>query len=166
MKNYMRGMIDEELSIGTLASKTLITAIFDDVVASPTLISSIVASYVLSEVTAGTAVGPLLVGVAHSDYSDAEIEAVIENVNSWQSDDLIGKEVAGRLVRVIGTFTQPPSATESVSLNDGKPIKTKLNWRVDDAESLRMWAYNLGAAAFATTNPAFRMNGHANLWSI
>ncbi len=165
MGRYIKGNVDEELGLGTLASKTLINAVFDDSVAERTLISSLVATYTMADFTAAVGDGPILVGIAHSDYSASEIEAVIEAVNSWDEADKIGLELGKRLVRKIGEF---PSANidgvGDVALNSGLPIKTKLNWILNTSQTLQLWAYNVGSSALATTSPVVRCQGHANLW--
>ncbi len=161
MKGYLKGNIDEELSLGTLASKTLISANFDESPEEQTLISSIVCTWTLDNL--GADQGPIQVGVAHSDYSTAEIEAVLENLASWDRGSKVEQEIAKRLVRQIGTFAQP-GADGDLSLNDGMPIKTKLNWVLNTGDTLKMWAYNLSGAALATFVPVVLCNGHANLW--
>ncbi len=164
IRRYLKGSVDENLPLGTLAARTLVVATFDEGVNERTLISSIVASYSLSDVTPGDNIGPVMVGVAHSDYTAAEIEAVIENTGSWNEGTLVENEIAKRKVRIIGTFPQSPSAGATVVLNNGLPIKTKLNWILTQGQTLDLWAYNLGSAAFATTDPDVHCQGHANLW--
>ncbi len=164
MGRYIRGQVNEKLALGTLGPLTLISAIFDNTVTERALLSSIVVSYNLSEYTVAAGDGPVMVGVAHSDYTDAEIEAFLENVATWAEADKIGQEISKRLVRIIGTFEQGDSSVESASLNDGKPIKTKLNWILNAGQSLRIWGYNLGSSALATTDPQITAVGHANLW--
>ncbi len=165
MKGYMKGNVDEELALGTLAATTAIENDFDDAVTERTLISSLVAIWSLSEATKGSGIGPIMVGVAHKDYGIVEIEEWIETTASWDTGSLKTKrEIATRWIRRVGVFEMPASATESVTLNDGKPIKTKLNWMLQTDETLVIWAYNMGAVAFATTSPVVRLQGHANLW--
>ncbi len=164
MGRYIRGPVDEELDLGTLAARTLIGANFDSVVNERTLVSSLVATWALSDVTVATGDGPVLVGVAHSDYSDSEIESWIEVTNSWNEGDLVGQEVANRKCRRVGVFESKDLAAETAVLNDGKPIKTRLNWILLQAQTLKVWAYNMGSSPFATTNPTLRVAGHANLF--
>lgn len=166
MGRYIRGNVDEELSLGTLASRTLVSTIFDNVVNERTLISSILARWSLAGMTGNPTDGPILVGVAHSDYTDAEIQAVIDQTVSWNEGDKIGQEIASRKVREIGVFPRAATAAEAVVLNDGRPMKTKLNWTLLQGQSLRIWAYNTGASALDTTVPVVRANGHANLWPL
>ncbi len=167
MGRYIRGNVDENLALGTLAAGTLISAVFDETVNERTLISSLVAAWNMSDFTPAADTGPIIVGVAHSDYTDAEVEAFIENTGSWNEGDMIqSREVGRRLVRIVGTFQTPQSgdAALNVSLNDMVPVKTKLNWILLQGQTIRYWAYNAGDVAIATTNPNVRLHGHANLF--
>ncbi len=164
MGRYIRGSVDEDLPGGTLAGKTVVGAGFDEAVQERTLISSLVATYSMNDYTPIASVGPVMVGVAHGDYSDAEIEEWIETTGSWDEGDLVQQEVASRKIRKIGVFEEPAAATQNAVLNDGKPIKTKLNWILNQGITLKLWIYNMGTGAFATTDPRIRAEGHANLF--
>ena len=161
---YIRGVVDEELSLGTLAAKTLVADTWDQSATEKTLISSVVATFSVDDLLAPQ--GPLLFGIAHSDYTDAEIEEVIENTGSWNRGDKIAQERAKRLVRVIGQFVgqEPSAAVADVRFNDGKPVKIKLNWSLQTGQTLKMWCYNLSDTALVTSVPTMHANGHANLW--
>ncbi len=161
MGRYLKGGVNETLVLGTLAASTLVGVDFDEAVNERTLVSSVVATYSLSDVAEAANRGPILIGLAHSDYTDAEIEAVIEMTDSWDEGNLTEREIANRKVRKI-TVLEAASATETVVANDGKPIKTKLNWILLQGQTLRLWAYNTGTAALAAG--AVRTEGHANLW--
>ncbi len=165
MRGYLKGNVQESLSLGTLGADSLVADTWDESPEEKTLVSSIVCTWSLDQLTAPQ--GPIIFGVAHSDYSDNEIEAVIENVASWDQGSKVEQEIAKRLVRQIGQFVSPTGAGEGltdVSFNDGKPVKTKLNWRLNSGDTLKMWAYNVSASALSTSVPIMRCNGHANLW--
>ncbi len=163
---YLKGNIDEELAMPGLAANTLVSTPFDEVVEEKTLISSIVATHSLSNFTIGDDKGPISVGVAHSDYTSAEIEEVIELASGWTRGNKVSQEIAKRLVRKIGTFSGPPGGGLGTAvLNEGKPIKTKLNWSITTGFTLKLWAYNHGTGAIATTTPDYHIQGHANLWN-
>ncbi len=164
MGRYIRGNVNEVLALGTLASLTGVIAAFDDTVEERTLISSIIASYALEGYTGVLGDGPVMVGIAHGDYSLAEIEAWIENAQGWQEGDHVAREVGARLVRVIGTFGVTVASDAGIeTLNDGKKIKTKLNWILNASQTLTLWAYNLGSGAL-TTGSIVHANGHVNLF--
>ncbi len=163
-RRYLRGSLNEAVDIGTLAANTLVGVNAAAVVNERTLISSIVAKHSLSNVTPLVDQGPLRIGVAHSDYTDAEIEEWVENTGSWNEGDKVSQEIAKRKIKDIGTFDQEASADLVVVLNDGKPMKTKLNWILTQGQTIKFWAFNEGAAAFATTAPDYDISGHANLW--
>ncbi len=163
MGRYIRGVIDEDLDLGTLAAQTLVGDTWDESANQRMLISSIVANYSLDGLVAGQ--GPIIFGVAHSDYTDAEIEVVIEAVGSWDEGNKVSQEQAKRLVRQIGQFVgELDTGTDDIQFNDGKPVKTKLNWILNTGDTLKMWAYNVSTAALTTSAPVMRANGHANLW--
>ncbi len=166
MGKYIRGNVDEEVVLSTLVARTLISEIFDETVNERTRVSSVEATYSLKDIVAAVDDGLITVGLAHSDYTDAEIEAVIENTGSWNEGDKVQQEVAKRLVRVVGTFPITQAATEGAQvyvLNDGKPIKTKLNWIMLQGQSLRLFAYNGGSSALTGSASVFSY-GHANLF--
>ncbi len=164
MGKYIRGTIDESTSFAGLAAKDVGTAIFDQVVIDRSLISSIVAIYSLRSFTPVANAGPILIGVAHSDYTGAEIEEFLETTDSWDEGNKVEQEVSKRLIRRIGTIDTPDDAADTSVLNDGKPIKTKLNWILNQGQTLQLWVYNLGSVDVMTTTPVVDIAGHANLW--
>ncbi len=87
--------------------------------------------------TAGN--GPLTVGYAHSDFSVTEIKEAIEAAASISLGDQVAQERSNRKVRIIGTFTG--EGTDEV-LNDGKPIKTRLNWAIPIGKAVNIFAYS------------------------
>ncbi len=165
-RQYVKGDINLGLDLGTLGAGVLTSQINAEVAVEKTLVSSIKCQYSLSEFTQAVGDGPIVVGVAHSDYTDAEMEEVLENIGSWNPGDKISQERAKRLVRIIGTFQQVDISLGNTVLNDGKPIKTKLNWTLITGASLKFWAYNQGESALATTDPDLNVIGHANLWIL
>ncbi len=96
----------------------------------------------------GTATeGPISVGVAHGDYTATEVEEWIESTASITRGDLVTREASERLIRQVGTFS---GASAEETLNDGKPIRTKLNWVVASGDTISLWAYNQSGAALTT----------------
>ncbi len=164
MGRYLKGRVNEELALGTLAAKTLVGTTFDETVVDRTLVSSLKATWTMREYTPAEGDGPIVFGVAHGDYSDAEIEEVIENTGSWNEGDKIAQEQSKRLVRTIGVFDTAPSAAGIYTINDGMPVHTKLNWILNQGVRLKIWAYNQGSSALATTSPVISAEGHANLF--
>ncbi len=165
MSRYMRGSVDELLTIAALATKDVVLAIFDQAVKDRTLISSLVATWSIAEWTPTANAGPIMVGVSHSDYTAAEIEEWIESTGSWNEGDLVQQEVANRKIRQVGVFQQMGNLLSDSVLNDGKPIKTKLKWILLEDQTLNLWAYNMGGSSVATTTPDVQCMGHANLFA-
>ncbi len=166
MGRYIRGRVDEELSLGTLAGKTLVSTTFDETVQERTLVTSIVATWSMRSMTAVSNSGPVVFGVAHGDYSDAEIEEVIENAGSWDEGNKVSQEISKRQVRTIGVFRaeEGDAGTGVVVINHGRPVKTRLNWILNQGVRLKIWGYNMGTAALQTTVPIIAAEGHANLF--
>ncbi len=134
------------LALLTVASVTLVKA---DLLASGDnefRLLSIKGLWALRDLTAGE--GPIMIGVAHSDYSITEIEEYLENETQLTRGDMVAtREIAKRLVRRVGVFA---GDTSSESLNDGKPLKVRLNWAMAEGTTLTLWAYNLGGAPLTT----------------
>ncbi len=164
MGRYIKGNIDLNGNLGTLAPATGILLVPADVVEERTFVSSVKCIYSLAGMTPIENTGPIHVGVAHSDYTLSEIEAWIKQSSGWAAGDKVAQEISNRLIRRIGTFDVPVSATGSVSLNDGKPITTKLNWTITTGQNVQFYVFNEGTAALATTDPNCHITGHANLW--
>ncbi len=162
-QKYLRGAIDLNLALTTLGAQVLVSDPVGDTVNEKTWLSSVRGTWTLSEFTQASGRGPFKVGVAHSDYTDAEIEQWIENLGSWDEGDLVNQEIARRKIRMVGQFTGLALPDQEV-LADGRPITTKCGWMLLQGQTVKVWAYNDGSAAVATTVPRMRMIGHANLW--
>ncbi len=91
--------------------------------------------------------GPIMVGYAHSDYSTTEIKEAIEASGAIDIGNKVAQEQANRLVRIVGQFSGD-AADET--LNDGKPLKTKLNWAVGIGDEVSQFAYNDSGAPLTT----------------
>ncbi len=91
---------------------------------------------------------PVHVGYAHSDYTVTEIKEFIEGGSAISIGNKVSNEQANRLIRLVGTFGM---ATEvDSSLNDGKPIKTRLNWALPIGKEVVAFAYNDSGASLTT----------------
>ncbi len=144
-RKWLRGVVLEGLALLTLGNSTLLGGNVTDTVSEKSWLASLYAVWSIRGVTVGE--GPIRVGVAHSDYSDAEVEEWIENAGSWDEGDLVQQEVAKRKIRLVGAF-QCLGADEV--LNDGRTIRTKLGWIADTGQSLKIWAYNASGGSLTT----------------
>lgn len=164
-RRYIKGKLELDCELGALAGDTLVSCVAQETASERMLISSIVNTWSLKDLDPSVDDGPLICGVAHSDYSAAEIEEVIENTGSWSEGDLVAQEVAKRKVRIVGTFQvlEGPGDTQVSVLNDGRPIKTKLNWILNTGQGLDFFVFNAGSGAIITGS-SMHIYGHANLW--
>ncbi len=165
MGAYIKGNIDLNANLGTLAGVTAQAIPTADSVSERARCTSIDCVYALSNFTPTADVGPVVIGVAHGDYTQAEIEEWLELATGWDVADLVSREISSRLIRRIGVFEDPDSAAGVAVLNDGKAIKTRLNWPLNSGQGLDFWVYNSGSAAFVTTTPDLMIKGHANLFT-
>ncbi len=94
-------------------------------------------AWTLHNHTAGE--GPISVGLAFGSYTVTQIKECLEASASISPGDKSSQEKANRWVRTIGHFS---GEGVSESLNDGKPISTRLNWAIPIGETVQMWAYN------------------------
>ncbi len=70
----------------TLAAKTLVSQSSETVV-DTARIGTVKATYGMTGLTPADRVGPFLFGVAHSDYTNTDIEVFIEQAGSWDLGD-------------------------------------------------------------------------------
>ncbi len=162
---YLKGAVNLDLALGTLGAETLTSGTPAGVLVEKAWITSVKAVYSLADFTDKTDAGPIVVGLAHSDYTSAEIEEWIENATgSWNSGNLTQQEVSARKIRRIGSFKSIPGVNDGIdTLNEGRPIRTKCGWQLTTGDTVRFWAYNTGAAAL-TDGTIFHVDGFANLW--
>lgn len=161
---YLDGAIESSVAMTTLASETGVT-VSSQTVTDTTRISSVECTYSLRDLTPAVNVGPFVFGVAHSDYTLAEIEEWIEATGGWDAGNLVQtREVRSRFIRQIGVMPFVDSADQAAVPNNGNPIKTILNWMLAEGDGLKFWIYNTGAQPVATTVPDFQIYGKANLW--
>ncbi len=147
----------------TLAAKSLVSQSTETVV-DTARISSVKCSYGITGFTPGDGIGPFLFGVAHSDYTNGEIEGYIEQLGSWDLGDMGTKEVKSRRVKVIGAIGQQAAGVNAIVFNDGRLKKDKLNWMLTETDGLDFWVYNMGDNPVATTVPQFVVFGTASIW--
>ncbi len=147
----------EATALLTLASVTVVTSSLLPVSDNEYRVLSVSNLWSLRDATLSE--GPIIVGYAHGDYSVTEIKQCIEAEASMVRGDKIEAERANRLVRRVGIFT---GDTSDQTLNDGKPIRTRLNWVIPVGKTLNAWAYNQSGASL-TTGSELVSNGKATL---
>ncbi len=149
--------INPDLALSTLASKTVITLGLVGSADGAYRCISVRASWTLKGASAAD--GPILFGYAHSDFTVTEIKEAIETAASISVGDQVSQERANRKVRVVGQMDNVSSGVNS--FNDGRPLKTRLNWLIPIGKAVNMWCYNDGAALL-TTGSIVSCTG--NLW--
>ncbi len=148
-KRYLQ--IQDSMAIGALAAGDVIKEDLADTVDDKVFalwFKGTVAS------TGHTALeGPFQVGLAHSDYTSAEVEEALEAVGNWDEGDLVAREQGKRRVRRVGQFT---GTDVDEVLNDGTAIFVKMMFPLENGTTLATWARNNTGSAFtAGTNVRF-----------
>ncbi len=136
-KGYRKLPVTEDVAGGTVAADDVTVTVPSEVMTEERRVLSAELSIAMEGLTAGD--GPIEVGVAHSDYTAAEIEEALEAAGAWDEGNLVAQEQAKRLVRRIGVLTG-----EETVLNEGQPIKTRLNWRIAIGDTIQYWLRNRG----------------------
>ncbi len=143
--NMARIRLNSVPSLGTLADKAMLVGSLTIAADEEYCALSTMLTYALRSHTAGE--GPINVGLAHGDYSATEVEEWFEAAAAISRGDKVENEKNSRLCRMVGTFSG--IGTEEV-LNDGKPIRTKLNWHIPEGKTINIWLYNDSGAPMST----------------
>ncbi len=159
MRNYVKMRIIDSVTLGALATNDVQADFMGFALVSDGRVSSIDGVWTMRGGAADE--GPVVFGVAHHAYTDAEIEECLEAQTQGQ-DTLIMNERSNRLVREIGVFRDLTGQDQV--FNDNRPVKTKLNWHCQEsAEPFKAWAYNISSATL-TTGALLLFMGKANLF--
>lgn len=156
--NLRRVRIASSSALGALAAADVVSnVVINASTSAPYRLVSVNAAYAWVDMTSVDDGASF--GLAHSDYTAAEIEECLEAVTAIDMGDKIAQEKANRLVREIGTFAGSPST--SATFNDGKPVKTRLNWFMAIGDQLQLWIRN-GSGTIYTTGSSITIDG--NFW--
>ncbi len=143
-RNMRVVQISSSSAIGALAAADVVVNAVTNTASGKMRFTSVTARYGVSGGTSPE--GPVIFGLAHSDYTAAEIEECLEAGGSIDLGDKIAREQANRLVRRIGIIDMDPNAI----FNDGKPVKTKLNWLMAVGDQLSLWIFNKDQVTLTT----------------
>ena len=157
MKGYVKLPFRLQGGLGAITSGQFSGIDLGDTVNERTWISSVFAAFGLQGLTVGE--GPHVLYVAHSDYSNTEVEEAIKAATSWDQGDLVSREQANRKVRLIGNIGGE-SADEV--LNDGKPMRIRLGFMLEEGDTLQFGVF--AQTGNITTGAAISVAGHANGW--
>lgn len=133
------------ITLGTLADQTaLLSSLLGAELAEDLFVLSIDGEWSVRQNALDD--GPVSVGFCHNDYDVAEIA---ENLTIEISDpgNKIAQERSRRLIRKAGTFSM---ATVGQSLANGRPIRTKMKFLIDNGHGPGMWAFNHSGSGLTT----------------
>lgn len=148
------------VSLTTLAAVTAITGALTSGVSDDVRLSSVETSFQWDDAkgTGGgeNEDGPLIVGLAHGDYTTTEIEEYMKALSAVDFGDKIAAERSRRLIRVCGVL----SAMRPYLLMK----KYKLNWTLSEGIGVNAFAYNASSGTALTTGSILSIVGHANMF--
>ncbi len=160
--NLRKVRVESSLAVGALAASDVTSSPLTATSANKYRVTSVKASYMIADLPA-VADGGFQFGIAHGDYTAAEIEECIEATGAIDIGNKVEQERANRLVREIGTIS--PEGTQAVgsemSYNEGRPVKTKLNWEIGIGKTLALYVRN-GSSTVYTTGALLKAKGE--LW--
>ncbi len=160
--NLRKVRIAASIGVGALAAGDVTSGAMTATSANKYRVTSVKASYSLTDRGAAIDDGQQF-GIAHSDYSAAEIEECLEATASVDIGDKIAQERSNRLVREIGTITAVGSSAGGGggNFNDGRPVKTKLNWVIGIGDTLVLYIRNSSGVVYTT---GALMNAKGEMW--
>ncbi len=141
--NLRKVRITPAVTIGALATLAVVKSVGTSATTSTLRFMSIDMSWAITDLAANVD-DAFQFGVAHSDYTAAEIEECLEATASMGIGNKVQQERANRLVREIGTIS-PTGGTivnSGIGFNGGIPVKTKLNWLMAIGDTLDVWVRN------------------------
>ncbi len=141
--NFFAYRIEEQLALATLANGIALTGDLTALGLTKCYLISADLNWTIEGMTSGQ--GPIDVGVASGDLTATEIVESLDAKPTSRSDR-IPMERSRRPVRRSGSF---PSQDVTETLNDGKPIRTKLKFYIDEGIELVAWARNRSGATLA-----------------
>ncbi len=126
---------------GALAAKDVTVGPMTNASTNPYRLMSIELAWSLDDIGATTDTS-FEFGVSHSNYNAAEVEECLEAEAAIDIGDKVAQEQSNRLVRSIGYMVGEPGTGAGMSFNEGRPVKTKLNWHIGIGNTLNVWIRN------------------------
>ncbi len=143
-RNFFAYPIEDQLSLSTLANGIVLAGNLTTFGVTEAYCISADVQYTLDGLTPNE--GPIDVGLSTSDLTVTEIVEQL-TAQPTSKSDIIAMERSRRPVRKAGSFAGQ-SANES--LNDGKPIRTRLKFMLAEGKELVLWARNRSGGTLTT----------------
>ncbi len=163
-KKPRRVRIASNVACTALATLDVTAGPITGAAADPYRLLSIKNTYAWGDIAAAIDDG-LEFGVAHSDYTEAEIEECLESQGSMDLGDKVQQEHSNRLVRSLGRISSASAIVGGAAqpFNGGRPLKTKLNWLMSTGDTLNLWVRN-GSGTVWTVGSGLFVQG--DLWLV
>ncbi len=140
--NLRRVRVAASIGLGALASLDVVNGVIVPASTNTYRLVSAKLAFNISDIAAAIDDGAE-VGIAHGDYTAQEIEDCLEAQTAIDIGNLVEQELADRRVRSLGYAVKKAQGTDdSASLNDGQPIKIRLNWLIGIGDTFNVWVRN------------------------
>ncbi len=135
----------ESTAMGTASAQAGVGINFDDSLSRDHYLISMDGTYSWTGATIGE--GPIQLIINHADYSTAEVLEWWNATSQWDTSDKVAQEQSRRKCRHVGS-----AMIDSISgsLNDGKPMRTKLKFVVEAGQTLALTGINDSSAGLTT----------------
>ncbi len=150
--NFFMQHFVAQLPLGTLGSSTVVKQAVTAALETKQKMISVDCQFSIDNYTNTPLDGPLVVGFNHSDYTVGEVQEALDTPVSNQGSRT-EIERNRRWVRRVGTLVPigiNDGTIGSMVLRNGQPIRTKLNWVINDGDALEFFALNSGSSGLAT----------------
>ncbi len=158
--NLRKVRVAQGFGVGALAALDVVSGAITDAATDPYRLVTADLAYKLVDLGAAIDDGQEF-GLAHSDYTAAEIEECLEAQTSIDLGNKLAQEQANRLVRTVGVLTGDAIASGGKFFMDGQPVKVKLNWRMSSGDTLNLWIRNASSIIWSS---GAAMTALGNLW--
>ncbi len=155
-RNFVAIPVTAAIPLGTLGNDVVIKGSLLGTLLEDLFVISADLTWTLRDITIGET--PIQVGIAHDDYTIAEILENL-NVSMLGPGTKIEQEQTRRLIRQVGMFIGTQATTGGISLNDGRPIRTKMKFVCQSGKDLAAWARNTSGVSNLATGAVVQIHG-------
>ncbi len=152
-KGFVAIPINASITLSTLANNTVLTGGILGTLTEDLFVMSADLQWNIRSLTVGET--PVTVGLAHGDYSVGEILEALD-VSMLGPGTKIEQERARRLIRRVGVFGE---SSADQALADGKSIKTKCKFVIQNGKDLNAYVVNRSGEANLTTGAIVQIFG-------
>ncbi len=155
-KGFVAIPVNASLTLSTLANNTVLSGGLLGTLTEDFFVISADLQWTIRDLAVGE--DPITVGLAHGDYTVGEILEALD-VTFLGPGTKIEQERSRRLIRRVGAFMGIIASPGGQHLNDGKSIKTKCKFVIQNGKDLNAYAVNRSGVANLATGAIVQIFG-------